>query len=125
MHAWSLPLALRPHPDRDVRCRVFAAALLEGKVLELFADLAPCLALAPSMASRADAQSLARVGGLVAALREAGVDSRAGLAAAWSANPGWLRPQLEAWMKKGQAHKLVDAWPGLVACSLNQPASHA
>ena len=36
-HSWQLPRCARPHPDATERCAVFAAALLEGKVLPSFA----------------------------------------------------------------------------------------
>lgn len=36
-HEWALPMCLRPHPDAVTRTAVFAAALLEGKVLPGFA----------------------------------------------------------------------------------------
>lgn len=35
-HAWPLPRSLRPHPDLKTRAAVFAAALLEGKVVPAF-----------------------------------------------------------------------------------------
>ena len=34
------------------------------------------------------------------ALRSAGVDSRAGLAAAWRRDPSWLRRELGAWVRQ-------------------------
>ena len=45
------------------------------------------------------AQGQRRVGTLVGALRAAGVDSRAGLAAAWRRDPRWLRRELGAWVR--------------------------
>ena len=41
-----LPRCARPHPDATERCAVFAAALLEGKVLPSFAGGAGAAAVA-------------------------------------------------------------------------------
>ncbi len=61
-----------------------------------------------------EAQGLPRVGLLVSQLRGAGVDSRAKLRAAWKRNPGLLKKEVAAWMKKGETASLQAIWLLLV-----------
>ena len=68
-----------------------------------------------STAMKPEAQGLPRVGLLVSALRSGGLDSRRKLCAAWKRNPGLLRKEMGAWMKKGETAALQALWPLLLA----------
>ncbi len=43
------------------------------------------------------------------------VDSRESLAAAWAAQPAFLKLQLRAWLREGAAEALDIVWPRLLA----------
>lgn len=60
-------------------------------------------------------QAQKRVGQLVGALEAAGVQSRSALAAVWAAKPGFLRSELQDWLRKGRAPALDQLWPALLA----------
>ena len=62
-----------------------------------------------------EAQGLPRVGLLVSTLVSGGIDSRRKLRAAWKRNPGLLRKEMAAWMKKGESAALQAIWPLLLA----------
>jgi ATP-dependent RNA helicase DHX37/DHR1 len=94
---------------------VFAAALLDGKVLPSFAQLKAGLAVPPSMLLRPELRVHKRAAELLAALSAAQVDSRAGLAAKWAAAPGFLRHELSQCMQKGGGGALLAAWDVLRA----------
>ncbi|KAL4857499.1 ATP-dependent RNA helicase DEAH13 [Chlorella vulgaris] len=114
-HTWQLPRGTAPHPDPSERCAVFAAALLDGKVLPSFAQLKAGLAVPPSMLLRPELRVHKRAAELLAALSAAQVDSRAGLAAKWAAAPGFLRHELSQCMQKGGGGALLAAWDVLRA----------
>ena len=65
------------------------------------------------MATKPEAQGLPRVGSLVLALRQSGVDSKAKLQQEWEQNPSFLYPEVAAWLRKGQAAELQALWPKL------------
>jgi hypothetical protein len=67
----------------------------------------------PSAARRVASRAQKRVGELLAALAARHVDSRASLAAAWRADPTFLRRELVAWLSKPGAHLLQGLWPRL------------
>ena len=89
--------------------------MLEGRVLPGMAGLRSIMAVPPSMAAKPEMRVHKRVADLVAALAAAGVDTKAALAAAWQADPGFLVGELEAWVQKGGEGRLRAAWAGLVA----------
>jgi len=125
--AWELPPATRPlgarGPHADLAVAAFAAALLGGSVLAAFGPaLAERLAAPAATAARPEARSQRRVGELLHALKRRGVASRAGLAAAWRAEAKFLQPELLGWMRAGQGHVLLRAWPQMVAA---EPAGEA
>ncbi|KAI8463435.1 MAG: P-loop containing nucleoside triphosphate hydrolase protein [Monoraphidium minutum] len=111
---WPLPRASRPHPDAAAAAAAFAAALLSGRALPALAALRPALVAAPETAARRELAGLPRVGELLAALEGRGVASRAALAAAWCADPGFLRPQLALWVAKPKQAQLAQLWPRLL-----------
>ncbi|GIL53593.1 hypothetical protein Vafri_9207 [Volvox africanus] len=130
IHDWALPPVAVPHPDVTERAAVFAAALLEGRVLPAVAELRPHLAASPAMLLRPELRGVARVGELVGALVRAKVDSRSSLAAAWrSSQPTLLQRELAAWLPRAQHVLLLRLWPQLVAdataaaAPLPQPAA--
>ncbi|GLC69391.1 hypothetical protein PLESTF_000824800 [Pleodorina starrii] len=110
-HGWALPPVAAPHPDAAERSAVFAAALLEGRVLPGMAELRPHLAAAPAMLLRPELRGVARVGELVGALTRARVDSRRSLAVAWRSQPALLQRELAAWLPRGQQGALLRMWP--------------
>ncbi|GAB4819939.1 hypothetical protein N2152v2_006985 [Parachlorella kessleri] len=112
-HGWQLPPSSGPHPDPQERCAVFAAALLEGRVLPAMQGLRKGLAIPPSMILRPDTRVHRRVADLLSALLVAGVDSRASLGRKWAENPGFLQQELLAWMQKAQAPALLGSWQQL------------
>eukprot|EP00873_Tetraselmis_striata_P022552 jgi/Tetstr1/442816/TSEL_030900.t1 len=114
-HGWDLPLHLAPYPHRRLATATFAAALLAGEVLPSMAALTPELAAPPKWAARPENQAQKRVGQLVGALEAAGVQSRSALAAVWAAKPGFLRSELQDWLRKGRAPALDQLWPALLA----------
>lgn len=113
-HAWPLPRAARRHPDAAARAAAFASALLAGRVLPAAAALGPALVAPAATAARRELAGLPRVGELLSALERRGVDSRAALAAAWRADPSYLRPQLALWVAKPKQQLLAQLWPRLL-----------
>ncbi|KAK9834861.1 hypothetical protein WJX81_004510 [Elliptochloris bilobata] len=114
-HGWELLPMARPAANAVARARLFAAALLGGRVLPALAGLRAALVMPPEQAAQLTAQGQRRVGELVCALQSAGVDSRAALAAAWRHDSAWLRRELGAWVRPA-AHTALDAmWPMLLS----------
>ena len=113
-HDWQLPDAMFLHPDAQERAAIFAAALLDGRVVKEFSMLRPHLALPPSMAAKPEMRGHRRVGELIHALEARGVDSKASLVDAWSSDPLFLRRELGVWMKKDAEHLLHRAWSNLL-----------
>lgn len=113
-HQWPLPRHAARHPEASERCAVFAAALLEGKVLAGMAALRPAMAVPPSMAAKPEMRVHRRVADFISALEKKEVDSKAALAAAWKKDSNFLKVELGEWMQKGAAGKVQAAWPGLL-----------
>ena len=67
------------------------------------------------MASKAEAQGLARVGSLNLVLSSSKIDSKSTLRAAWKRNSSLLKREVAAWLKKGEVSKLQSLWPQLQA----------
>ena len=118
--SWPLPPVARALPPSDDNtAAAFAAALLAGTVAPPMAHLVDRLAAAPATAMAPQCRGQRRVGELIYALRAARVASAKALAAAWRADPAFLRPQLLAWMRAGQGHALEKEWPAIVASLTN------
>jgi ATP-dependent RNA helicase DHX37/DHR1 len=114
-HAWALPPLAAELPDADARAAVFAAALLEGRVVGALGALRPALALPPASALRPELRAHKRVAGLLEALRAARVSSRAALVARWREDPAFLRQEVGAWVRDGGGGALAAAWAGALA----------
>jgi ATP-dependent RNA helicase DHX37/DHR1 len=112
---WPLPKHAATHPELSERCAVFAAALLEGKILHKFTDLKQYMAAPPSMAAKPEMRVHRRVADLISALEKGKIDSKLSLAAAWKKDTTYLKKELEAWMQKGAAKKLEAVWKDLIA----------
>ncbi|CAL8464255.1 g3790 [Coccomyxa elongata] len=109
-HGWPLPPIERPLLDAVVQARVFAAALLAGHVLPAFAELCKALVAPAARAAAVESQGEKRVGELVGALAQQRVLSRKDLAEQWRQNGNFLRHELSAWLRKGQAALLDAMW---------------
>ena len=109
--SWSLPKALRPHPDPWIRASVFASALLDGNVIVGTEGLKSLLVMPPVTASKQEMKGIARVGELVGALERAKVDSLKTLTDALS-NQGavFLLRELGMWVAKQDRGKLNELW---------------
>jgi ATP-dependent RNA helicase DHX37/DHR1 len=114
-HAWVLPPLAAELPDAGERAAVFAAALLEGRVVSALGALRPALALPPASALRPELRAHKRVAGLLEALRAARVSSRAALFARWRDDPAFLRPEVGAWVRDGGGGALAAAWAAALA----------
>ncbi|EIE25583.1 P-loop containing nucleoside triphosphate hydrolase protein [Coccomyxa subellipsoidea C-169] len=112
-HGWPLPSVEKPLLDKTLQARFFAAALLAGRVLPALEELRDVLAASPAKAAAAESQGERRVGELVGALARRQVCSRRQLAAQWSEDADFLRPELGAWLRKGQTGRLDNIWARL------------
>ena len=111
-HAWDLPRIERPMEANDEAAPIFAAALLEGKVVHAFGNLRAHLAAPPKTAAKASMQGQRRVAELVHALQEAGIRSRAALCSKWAENSSYLKRELKLWFR--DPSELEKAWPALL-----------
>jgi hypothetical protein len=96
----------------DEAAPIFAAALLEGKVVHAFGNLRAHLAAPPKTAAKASMQGQRRVAELVHALQEAGIRSRAALCSKWAENSSYLKRELKLWFR--DPSELEKAWPTLL-----------
>lgn len=80
----------------------------------VFAALKASLALLPEMAAKVEAQGQPRVHRLISALLSYKIDSRAALGAAWRREGNLLKPEMAAWMRRGDLEVLIRIWPRLV-----------
>ena len=90
------------------RTAAFAHALLDGKVFPALQDLRKAFVANPGLVARPEAQAHRRVSDLLAALKKAGVDSKAALARALAARPTFLRAEVAQWLQKGTDPALLD-----------------
>ena len=119
----------------DARLRVFARALIEGKVAPAFAQWTGFLASQPSALTKRSPQQrcalllevLRRPPGEFATLKTAGdgiacapVDSAAKLAAVWARYPAYLLAEYRQWLQSSVQDELNRLWPQAVAASLQQ-----
>jgi ATP-dependent RNA helicase DHX37/DHR1 len=113
-HDWLLPHYVALHPDVKERCALFAAALLEGKILPGMKRLKTALAMAASSCVKPEMRAHWRVAELLGALdRGGGVDSKAALREKWRHDPAFLRKELLSWMQKGTEAALLRMWESL------------
>lgn len=111
-YLWELPPHSIPLKNSKARAAVFAAALLEGKVVPSFGSLPPYLAADPAIILKPESHGQLRVGELLHKLGtwSSGVDSRQKLAAAWQRDPSYLYAEVLAWVQ-GKAHtKFKQVW---------------
>jgi len=115
LHEWQLPPCLQPLEDAAAAAAVFAAALLEGRVVPGFAELRPVLLSPPSVVMRPEMRGVARVGELVSALAGNRVSSLRSLVSLWSWQPRFLLPEVAAWLPRArQDFFATHMWPALV-----------
>jgi ATP-dependent RNA helicase DHX37/DHR1 len=113
-HDWLLPHYVALHPDVKERRALFAAALLEGKILPGMKRLKPALAMAASSCVKPEMRAHWRVAELLGALdRGGGVDSKAALREKWMQDPAFLRKELLSWIQKGTEAALLRMWESL------------
>jgi len=115
-HRWELPLHPIDVESVDIKCAVFASALLSGTVSAPMQDLREKLAAKPLLASRPEGKTQMRVVDLLGALKryDGGICTRAQLRAMWAKHPRYLFNELKAWMKTGKAYALESAWTSVV-----------
>lgn len=111
-HRWELP----PHPiplnNSKARASVFAAALLEGKVIPSFRSLLPHLAADPAIIIKPESHGQVRVGELLHKLGTGleTVDSRKKLAKAWQRDPMYLYSEVLAWVQNKAHAEFKQIW---------------
>lgn len=113
-HRWELPLHPVDVPSIDMKCAVFATALLSGSVSEPMAELREKLAAKPLLASRPEGKTQARVVDLIGALKRGQICTRAALREVWTKHPKFLYPELKGWMRQGKAYALDAVWNKVV-----------
>jgi len=115
-HRWELPLYQIDVESIDVKCAVFASALLSGAVSPPMSELREKLAAKPLLACRPEGKTQMRVVDLLGALKryDGGICTRAQLSAMWAKNPRYLYNELKAWMKTGKAYALETVWGAVV-----------
>ncbi|KAG0620842.1 hypothetical protein M758_4G248800 [Ceratodon purpureus] len=111
-HLWELPPHSIPLKNSKARAAVFAAALLEGKVVPSFGSLLPYLAADPAIITKPESHGQLRVGELLHKLGTGpnGVDSRQKLAAAWQRDPSYLYAEVLAWVQSKAHAKFQQIW---------------
>lgn len=105
---WELPPHAVPLKNSKARAAVFAAALLEGKVVPAFLSLLPYLAADPAIILKPESHGQVRVGELLHKL--SAVDTRQKLATAWQRDPSYLHPEILAWVQSKEQEKFKKAW---------------
>ena len=118
-HRWELPLCPVEVSSLELKCGVFATALLAGNVAAPMAELRDKLAAKPLLASRPEGKTQARVIDLLGALKRGmsgsgGICSKAQLRALWIKSPKFLYPELKAWMRQGKGYMLQQSWEKIV-----------
>lgn len=108
-HSWELPRIERPVQTIEEAAPIFAAALLEGRVMEALAEIRGSLVAPAKTAMKATTQGQRRVSELVHALQEAGIRSRADLCRKWTKDPEYLKRELRLWYR--DASELDSTWP--------------
>lgn len=111
-HLWELPPHSIPLNNSKARASVFAAALLEGKVISSFRSLLPYLAADPAIIVKPESHGQLRVGELLHKLGTGfdTVDSRQKLAKAWEKNPMYLYFEIIAWVQTNAHAKFKQIW---------------
>eukprot|EP00897_Mesotaenium_endlicherianum_P007407 jgi/Mesen1/6695/ME000343S05868 len=116
-HLWALPSHATEMPRGRQRVAVFAAALLQGKVLGTLGGLQRHLAASPSILLKPEGQGHERVAELLFRLgsAEEPVDSLRRLRRQWERDPLFLFPELVRWMQGGDRRRLQSVWASLKA----------
>lgn len=111
-HRWELPPHSVPLKNSKARAAVFAAALLEGKVVPSFSSLLPYLAADPAIILKPESHGQVRVGELLHKLGSGlnTVDTRQKLGVAWQRDPLYLYPEVRAWMQSKEHDKFKQIW---------------
>ncbi|KAE8807864.1 putative ATP-dependent RNA helicase kurz [Hordeum vulgare] len=109
-HNWQLPLHSLPIEDPTRRLQVFAWALLKGDVLPCLRVVQKFLALSPSAVLGPASQR--RVGDLLSRMKIGGKlkDSRRALRDAWSSDPDFLYPEIQAWIQDKYKSQFEAIW---------------
>ncbi|KAM3350289.1 hypothetical protein ACQJBY_022832 [Aegilops geniculata] len=109
-HNWQLPLHSLPIEDPTRRLQVFAWALLKGDVLPCLRVVQKFLALSPSAVLGPASQR--RVGDLLSRMKIGGKlkDSRRALRDAWSSDPDFLYPEIQAWIQDKYQSQFEAIW---------------
>ncbi|VAI56929.1 unnamed protein product [Triticum turgidum subsp. durum] len=109
-HNWQLPLHSLPIEDPTRRLQVFAWALLKGDVLPCLRMVQKFLALSPSAVLGPASQR--RVGDLLNRMKIGGKlkDSRRALRDAWSSDPDFLYPEIQAWIQDKYQSQFEAIW---------------
>lgn len=111
-HLWQLPLHAYPMKSGRLRIAVFAAALLQGKVLSCMSEIRPYLSADPSIILKPESMAHKRVGELIYKLESGcgAVCSRRLLSAAWESDPQYLKLELRSWLQSSHLQKLDLLW---------------
>jgi len=111
-HRWELPPHALPLKNSKARAAVFAAALLEGKVVPSFRSLLPHLSADPAIILKPESHGQLRVGELLHKLGSGvnTVETRHKLAMAWRRDPTYLYPEVLAWVQSNAHAKFKKIW---------------
>jgi len=110
---WVLPLHPIPFPDNAAAAAVFAAALLEGKVLKALKGIKEHLALTPATFTKLNARGQVRVSDVLEELIAKNITTRMALTKELKRNPKFMYPQLRACFRTGHEHVFDIAWQNL------------
>eukprot|EP00892_Ulva_mutabilis_P012877 jgi/Ulvmu1/9962/UM059_0010.1 len=113
VHAWPLPMHAVVHPDLMERCAHFANALLSGRVMSDFGQLAPMLNVKPTQVATMTGRALRRISDLISVLSGNCIDCRQKLLSQWNRDENFLKPQIRGLLRKGHSQVLDTLWPRL------------